>query len=82
MLLILKVIGIEPEEFFRELYWPGAPYAASRAVAAPGPAEELQGELRAVQGLLRGLVRLLVERQVINDADLRAGGAADREPLP
>ncbi len=76
MLLILKVIGIEPEEFFRELYWPGAPYAASRAVAAPGPAEELQDQLRGVQDLLRGLVQLLVEKRVISGEELqsRCGG--------
>ena len=71
VLLILEVIGAEAVEFFCELYWPGAPYAASRSAAPPGQTEEQQGELRDVQAQLRGLVRLLVEKRVISDEELR-----------
>ena len=79
VLLILGVIGAEPVEFFRELYWPGAAYAASRAAAPPGQAEELQGQLRDVQAQLRGLVSLLVEKGLITAGDLQTGAAADLE---
>ncbi len=39
VLLILNIIGIDPAEFFAELYGPpGAPYATAR----PGPARRTQ----------------------------------------
>ena len=85
VLLILKVIGIDPPEFFAELYeWPGAPYGGSRPALAPmdpGPAEAQQREFQEVRGLLHGLVGLLLEKRVISGEKLRvAVEAAEREP--
>ena len=75
VLLILKVIGVDPVEFFAELYgWPEAPYAASRPAPAPmdsGQAEEQQREYQELRGLLHGLVGLLVEKRVIGGEELR-----------
>ncbi len=77
---ILRVIGVEPVEFFRELYWWGeAPGAAS---ATPEQAEELHAQLRNVQTQLRRLVKLLVEKRLVSDEDLRPPGRFGvRDPL-
>ena len=84
VLLILNVIGVDPVEFFAELYgWPGAPYAASGPALAPmdpEQAEERQREIQELRGLLNGVVGLLVEKGVIGGEELRvAVEAAERE---
>ena len=85
VLLILKVIGIEPVEFFRELYGqPGAPYAASRAAqrpVEPRQADEQQREFQELRAQLHGLVGLLLRKKLITSRDLRAAAvAAEQEP--
>lgn len=71
VLLVLSVIGIEPQEFFRELY------ATSfyRAAGAPVSAEEearLRRELESLRALVHGLADLLLGEQVISAEDLSA----------
>ena len=85
VLLILSVIGIDPAEFFAELYSPaGALYTASRPAPAtmdPGQAREQQREFQELRGQLHGLVGLLVEKRVVSGEKLRvAVEAAEREP--
>ena len=85
VLLILKVIGVDPVEFFAELYaWREPPAAASgpaRAPLDPEQAEEQQQELRQLRGLLHGLVELLSKKQMIDSEELTvAVEAAEREP--
>ena len=91
VLLILNVIGVEPAEFYAELYrlpamdglrgmedhasgrFSTASYAAARSIAEvtdgglPGDFSRSFHELRS---LLRGLVRLLVDKNVINVDEL------------
>ena len=73
------MIGVEPVEFFAELYgWPEAPWAASRPASAPrdpGQAEEQQREIQELRGLLHGLVGLLVAKRVIGGEELRVAVA-------
>ncbi|MCP3962330.1 MAG: helix-turn-helix transcriptional regulator [bacterium] len=71
VLLILETIGIEPESFFAELYWPAAPYLASRTSAPQRQATELPAQLRDLKNLLAGLVKVLAEKQLIAAEDLR-----------
>ena len=76
VLLVLDVIGVQPAEFFADLYpvfsEPGVIVGPGRAPReAAGPAEELRSELGRVSLLLRGLVKLLVEKRVIRIEDLR-----------
>jgi transcriptional regulator with XRE-family HTH domain len=103
VLLILEVIGVEPGEFFGELYrFPQTEQAMrgpddyglplrGRAPFNPsmvhdGGIEALGGEdqrsFQAVRSLLRGLVRLLVDKNVINVDDLGAAvKAAENGPM-
>ena len=91
VLLILKVIGVDPREFFGELFgWPEAPYAASKPALAPLESSVSEAQQRSAQGLraeLFGLVGLLIEKQVITGEELRSAiEAACRQtegfPLP
>ena len=81
VLLILGVIGIDPAEFFAELY---APPAALYTVSGPAPARVDPGQPQAHQRdfqELRALLGLLVEKWVISGEKLRvAVEAAEREP--
>ena len=81
VLLILNVIGVDPAEFYAELYTtPGPAYGAFRPAPAPvypGPAEALQGELRELRALLDGgAVGLLLKKRFITSRDLRAAAVA------
>ncbi len=90
ILLILNVIGVDPGEFYSELYhqaapermraleeyaergYRSAPYSGSAVnevadLALPGDFNRSFHELRS---LLRGLVRLLVDKSVINVDEL------------
>lgn len=64
---ILGVIGIDPANFFAELY------GANRFGEAPQSAgiAELHQELQELRTLLRGLVDLLLENQLIQAGELR-----------
>ena len=77
MLLILTVIGVEPVEFFRELYWPGRPYAASRAAqrpVEPRQADEQQREFQELRAQLHGLVGLLLRKKLIRSREPESCG--------
>jgi transcriptional regulator with XRE-family HTH domain len=85
VLLMLKVIGIHPAEFFGELYdWPEPPAAGSRSAPAPldpGRAPEPERQLTELAAQVQGLVGLLVERRLISGEELRvAVEAAEAEP--
>ena len=69
VLLILNVIGVDPADFFAELYPPEI-----SASPAPGDRREaaLRGDYRSVRSLLRGLVDLLVNQKVITTEELSA----------
>jgi len=103
VLLILEVIGVDPVEFFAELYhFPGgafrtasgaypdplpgqAPHNASMvADGVAGGSESYTRAFEELRGLLRGVVRLLVDKRVIELDELSskvqgapAGGLLD-----
>ncbi len=70
VLLVLSVIGIDPREFFQELYatsfYPGA------GTPAPDVEEEtrLRRELKNLRSMVHGLADLLLGEQVISAEDL------------
>ena len=80
VLLILQVIGIEPADFFAELYLQGG---GPRAGAWGGPpplrneqVEEIQHGLAETRALLSSLLKALTERGVISREDLSAAAAS------
>jgi len=86
VLLILQVIRVDPRDFFAELYsMPGPLYAASRPprpLPSPAPAKPQQDPFGELRTMLDGLVRLLVEKQLISGEELTvAAEAAEREAL-
>ena len=67
---ILRVIGVEPREFFAELSGrPPQPPALRRQPRGGGDVASNR-ELEDLSSLLRGLVKLLIEKQVITAAEL------------
>ncbi len=88
ILLILNVIGVDPSEFYSELYQLGASdrlraedYGEQRyrsaqydstamEMAEVGMAGEFSRSFQELRSLLRGLVRLLVDKNVINVDEL------------
>ena len=68
VLLILNVIGIDPAAFFAELYPPDSSAYFHPPAGRLGPAEDY----RKLQTLLRGLVDLLVNREIISAEELSA----------
>ena len=71
VLLILDVISVEPAEFFAELYYYPAPRAgASRPSGGGRPGEELAGDFEAMRAMVRGLVWLLIDKELIDVDDL------------
>ncbi len=74
VLLILDVIGIDPAEFFSELYHYPRPRSAYRD-SGPVPAQgggDLGNNFEEVRGLVRGLVWLLIDKEVIDVDELTA----------
>ena len=70
VLLILKVIGVHPAEFFAELYgWP----------TDSGEVAEQAGQLRDLKGQVQGLTRLLLDKGLIRREELRAAVDASKE---
>jgi transcriptional regulator with XRE-family HTH domain len=79
VLSILGVVGVDPGDFFAELY-PGAgalrgswPWSAA---ALRGGGSEVPGSLTELRSLVRGLVGLLVDREVIDVDELSAAVAS------
>ena len=72
VLSILRVIGVDPREFFAELNGrPPQPPALRRQPPGVG-ALVSNRELEDLSSLLLGLVKLLIEKQVITAAELSA----------
>lgn len=67
VLLILRVIGVEPEAFFAELY--PAAFRASRFTAQLSPLLP-QHEYGQLRQLLRALVDLLLDKGLVNIEEL------------
>ena len=70
VLLVLSVVGIDPREFFQELY--ATPLYPGARPQAPNPAEEarLRRELDNLRAMVHGLTDLLLGEQVISAEDL------------
>jgi len=83
ILLVLKVIGVDPAAFFIELYPPPADAfnPARRALSGDSSVAALEKEYRSVRSLLRGLVDLLVNQDVVTPDELSAA-VHGRHPLP
>ncbi len=83
VLLILSVVGIDPREFFQELYgvdlYRGA--GPPRLQAEGEAAGELQREVEDLRSLVHGLADLLLGEGLITAGDLSAAvGTVGREP--
>ena len=95
VLLILNVIGVDPSEFFGELYHfsvSGASLEDARRYPNPamverfdgagmvgaGAAAEAERNFQELRSLLRGLLRLLSKKGILEDAELSAAVAAAR----
>lgn len=73
VLLILDVIGIDPADFFSELYhYPRAPVAYRDVGPAAPHGDDLGSSFEEVRGLVRGLVWLLIDKEVIDVDELTA----------
>lgn len=77
VLLILDVIGVDPAEFFAELYYyPGtaAGYGNARWQASGGyePDGQLAGGFEEMRSMVRGLVWLLIDKEMIDVDELTA----------
>ena len=68
VLLMLDVIGVEPTEFFSELYGTRF-YSGERAKVGEG-AVKLQQEVEDLRGLVQGLADLLLGEGLITSEDL------------
>ena len=88
VLLILDVIGVDPAEFFAELYYiPGAAYPRQAGVAgaAFGPrgvgpkSDDAFEEMRA---MVRGLVWLLIDKELIDVDELTAVVKSRKDDSP
>ncbi|MCP3962471.1 MAG: helix-turn-helix transcriptional regulator [bacterium] len=93
VLLILNVIGVDPSEFFGELYhFPRKPagfkggggyrYATGSEISegsgAAAPPEELRHDFGELRALLRGLVRLLTDKGLLEREELQDAAQASR----
>ena len=81
VLLILNVIGIDPATFFAELYPPDSYAEAGQPMLSDRSTAALSGDYQAVRSLLRGLVDLLVNQEVISAEELSTAVHASA-PLP
>lgn len=80
LLLILNVIGVDPQTFFTELYWPqGIPTPSPQSAPTPPAATARREELSRVQATLTGLVDLLLEKGLVTARELRAAEKAARD---
>ena len=73
VLLILDVIGIDPATFFSELYhYPQPAVAYRETMSSPVQGGDLGSNFEEVRGLVRGLVWLLIDKEVIDVDELTA----------
>lgn len=89
VLAILDVIGVSPAEFYAEIYRrpgsglgrPAAPAFAAEVADAGSTAyrDDFQKRFADLRALVRGLVGLLAERDVIDLEDLGAAVAAEKQ---
>ena len=74
VLLILKVVEVDPKDFFSELYVrqeaPGVAAGPAPAAAEPRQVDGLLREIEEQRKLLQVLVELLVEKRVIDGGEL------------
>lgn len=89
VLLILGVIGVDPGEFFEELYtsasagrggWRDPAGAGSSGISGALP--DLSRSVTDLRSLVRGLVALLVDREVIGVEDLSVAVHATSQAVP
>jgi transcriptional regulator with XRE-family HTH domain len=78
VLLILEVIGEDPAEFFNELHSPLPSSVPS--MAPPLQEEEIRQSLGEVRSLVRGVIKLLVGKQLLTLDELAT--AVEQEPGP
>ena len=96
VLLILEVIGVDPGEFFAELYPSGAalaggdyglgvrgraPYNPS-SIGDGGVPNEFRRSFEELRDLLRGVVRLMVDKAMIDVDELTEAVNASKGPGP
>ncbi len=75
VLLILDVIGVDPAEFFAELYHGAAAPGSAGWRPAGGfqqPAGQLASGLEEMRSMVRGLVWLLIDKEMIDVDELTA----------
>lgn len=77
VLLILDVIGVDPAGFFAELYYVAGPVYSEGArapgfarTAAAGDSPEVSDDFDEMRSLVRGLVWLLIEKELIDVDEL------------
>lgn len=79
VLLILDVIGVEPADFFAELYYiPGPAYPREVRAFGPAPARsprqgegpEIEDSFDEMRSLVRGLVWLLIDKELVDVDEL------------
>ena len=89
VLLVLDVIGVEPAEFYRELYrfpTPSGSYvegqdgSAADAVEGTADVEEAEDELSQLRAVLQGVVQLLLDKEVFTLDELAAAASGMVEP--
>ncbi len=80
VLLILGVIGVEPSEFFTELYRPQQYYARAAPPMASNTAAVLGKELPKLNAYLKAVRGLLLDKGIISADELAAAvDVADRQ---
>ncbi len=81
VLLVLSVIGVEPAEFFAELYQPRRFYGHAPAPMASSTAAALDNELPTLKAYLHAVRELLLDKGLISADELDAAvEAADLRP--
>ncbi len=80
VLMILNVIGVEPREFFAEIYAFPKPHTGFSEMPADlstqGPRLGLAREIERFEALLKGLTTLLVDKEIVDSSELSAAAEA------
>ncbi len=84
VLLILNVIGVDPAEFYGELYWPEVVRRVEQRQQPPGPeVAEAEAEVREdvehFRRHLRGFVDLLLDKGIVDTEELTAAAKGERD---